>query len=107
VVGFDKRWHDVSAHFARTIWFFEVPEGSKEIVMSVIDRGPGISKEQAAHIGEPFYRGDPSRARTSGGTGLGLYLATLIAKAHHGDLRLLDTGGKGASFEVRIPRADP
>ncbi len=78
-----------------------------EIVMSVIDRGPGISKEQAKHIGEPFYRGDPSRARTSGGTGLGLYLATLIARAHGGRLKLLETGGKGANFEVRIPRVDP
>ena len=77
-----------------------------EIVMSVTDRGPGISRDQAEHIGEPFYRGDPSRARTSGGTGLGLYLATLIAKAHRGRLQLLDTGGKGASFEVRIPRID-
>ena len=83
-----------------------VSADDKEIVMSVIDHGPGISKEQAEHIGEPFYRGDPSRARTSGGTGLGLYLATLIAKAHRGGLRLLDTGGQGASFEVRIPRID-
>ena len=78
----------------------------KEVVMTVVDHGPGISREEAEHIGEPFYRGDPSRARTSGGTGLGLYLATLVAKAHRGTLRLLDTGGKGASFEVRIPRLD-
>lgn len=84
-----------------------VSADDKEIVMSVTDRGPGISKAQAAHIGEPFYRGDPSRARTSGGTGLGLYLATLIAQAHGGRLRLLDTGGRGASFEVRIPRVGP
>ncbi|NNF49202.1 MAG: HAMP domain-containing histidine kinase [Woeseiaceae bacterium] len=83
-----------------------VSANATEVVMSVTDRGPGISKEQAEHIGEPFYRGDPSRARTSGGTGLGLYLATLIAKAHGGSLRLLDPGGKGASFEVRIPRVD-
>jgi signal transduction histidine kinase len=83
-----------------------VSANDTQIVMSVTDRGPGISKEQAEHIGEPFYRGDPSRARTSGGTGLGLYLATLIAKAHGGSLRLLDTGGKGASFEARIPRVD-
>ena len=77
-----------------------------EIVMSVTDHGPGISKEQAEHIGEPFYRGDPSRARTSGRTGLGLYLATLIAREHGGSLRLLDTGGRGACFEVRIPHID-
>jgi signal transduction histidine kinase len=77
-----------------------------EIVMTVTDSGPGISREQAEHIGEPFYRGDPSRARTSGGTGLGLYLATLVANAHCGTLQLLDTSGQGACFEVRLPRLD-
>ena len=74
-----------------------------ELVMTVTDHGPGLSEDQARHIGEPFYRSDPSRARESGGTGLGLYLATLIARAHDGSLALLDTGRRGASFEVRVP----
>lgn len=74
-----------------------------ELVMSVTDHGPGLPKDQAAHIGEPFYRSDSSRARESGGTGLGLYLATLVANAHGGSLTLLDTNDHGASFEVRIP----
>jgi signal transduction histidine kinase len=77
-----------------------------ELRMTVIDHGPGLSKDQAEHIGEPFYRGDPSRARESGGTGLGLYLATLVAKAHGGSLVLHDTDGQGASFEVCIPLID-
>jgi signal transduction histidine kinase len=77
-----------------------------DLVMTVTDHGPGLTKEQAEHIGEPFYRGDPSRARTSGGSGLGLYLATLVANAHGGTLRLKDTGGHGASFEARIPLID-
>jgi signal transduction histidine kinase len=74
-----------------------------ELVMSVADQGPGLSKDQAEHIGEPFYRSDASRTRESGGTGLGLYLATLVANAHGGSLTLLDTNDHGASFEVRIP----
>jgi len=73
-----------------------------DLIFTVRDNGPGLSKEQAEHIGEPFYRGDPSRTRDSGGTGLGLYLAMLIAKAHGGSLRLLDTDS-GACFEVVIP----
>lgn len=73
-----------------------------ELVIRVVDNGPGISSEQAAHIGEPFYRGDPSRARTSGGSGLGLYLATLVANAHGGSLKLLPSD-QGACFELRIP----
>ena len=78
----------------------------RELVMTVTDHGAGLPEDQAEHIGEPFYRSDASRARESGGTGLGLYLATLVAKAHGGSLTLLDTKGHGASLEVRIPLID-
>ena len=77
-----------------------------ELLMTVTDHGPGLSQDQADHIGEPFYRSDPSRARKSGGSGLGLYLATLVANAHGGTLKLLDNDDQGASFEVRIPLTD-
>lgn len=76
-----------------------------ELVFRVRDHGPGMSSEQAARIGEPFYRSDPSRARSSGGTGLGLYLASLVAKAHGGTLALVDAAGAGANFEIRLPIA--
>lgn len=75
----------------------------RDLVFRVSDHGPGISVEQAAHIGEAFYRGDPSRTRDTGGTGLGLYLATLVARAHGGLLALTNPGERGARFEVRIP----
>ena len=75
----------------------------RELLLRVRDRGPGISPEQAEHIGEPFYRGDPSRTRDTGGTGLGLYLATIVARAHGGSLELLDTDEPGACFEARLP----
>ena len=74
-----------------------------ELVVEVSDNGPGISEESARHIGEPFYRGDPSRTRDTGGTGLGLYLATLVARAHGGSLRLANPGRPGAHFVCRIP----
>jgi signal transduction histidine kinase len=75
-----------------------------ELLLRVRDHGPGISPQHAEHIGEPFYRGDPSRTRDTGGTGLGLYLATLVARAHGGSLQLVDTGEPGACFEARLPR---
>jgi signal transduction histidine kinase len=78
-----------------------------ELVMAVTDHGPGLPEDQVARLGEPFYRSDSSRARESGGTGLGLYLATLVANAHEGSLCLLDTNNQGASFEVRIPFIKP
>jgi signal transduction histidine kinase len=79
---------------------------SSDIVITVADHGPGLTRDQAEHIGEPFYRSDPSRTRDSGGTGLGLYLATLVAKAHGGSLELRDRPGYGACFEVRLPLID-
>ncbi len=74
-----------------------------ELILRVRDHGPGVSPEQAERIGEPFFRGDPSRTRDTGGTGLGLYLATLVARAHGGSLELVDTRAQGACFEVRLP----
>ena len=74
-----------------------------EVLFLVSDNGPGLSQQQARHLGEPFYRSDPSRTRDTGGTGLGLYLATLVARAHGGTLKLLNPGEPGARFEARLP----
>ena len=75
----------------------------EELVMTVEDNGPGMSSNQDQHIGEPFYRGDPSRTRDTGGSGLGIYLATLVAQAHGGTLRLANPDQEGACFEFRVP----
>ena len=74
-----------------------------ELVFRVKDHGPGFSQGQAERIGEPFYRGDPSRARSSGGTGLGLYIALMVATAHGGKLALISNSESGADFEIRLP----
>ena len=71
--------------------------------LRVRDHGPGLPDDQRAHLGEPFYRSDASRARATGGTGLGIYLARQVARAHGGDLELVETGGRGALFVVRLP----
>lgn len=77
-----------------------------ELVLTVSDTGPGLAEDQVEHIGEPFYRSDPSRTRASGGSGLGLYLATLVAKAHGGSLTLVANSDQGAVFETRIPSSN-
>jgi len=61
---------------------------SNNIRISVIDSGPGIAPEHIEHVTEPFYRTDASRARATGGFGLGLHLAKLIAQAHGGSLTI-------------------
>ena len=75
------------------------------LLITVSDHGPGLSEDQAEHLDEPFYRSDPSRTRDSGGTGLGLYLASLVAGAHGGKLTYVSRADRGATFEVSIPVA--
>jgi signal transduction histidine kinase len=74
-----------------------------QVMFLVRDHGPGIPADQRAHLGEPFYRSDASRARETGGTGLGLYLARQVARAHGGDLVLGEPDGAGALFVVTMP----
>lgn len=71
--------------------------------ISVEDCGPGISDDQVEFIGEPFYRGDPSRTRNTGGSGLGLYIVRLVAEAHGGKLSLDPESSAGARFVVTLP----
>lgn len=77
------------------------------IEFRVRDHGPGIPPDQRAGLGEPFYRPDASRTRDTGGTGLGLFLARQVARAHGGELSLEDVAGRGALFVVRLPRVAP
>ena len=82
---------------------FGIDVAGGDVVFTIRDHGPGIPADQADRIAEPFYRGDPSRTRDTGGTGLGLYLAKLVADAHGGSLRVTNPGEPGAQFEARIP----
>lgn len=75
--------------------------------LGVADQGPGIPPDQVQRIGEPFYRGDPSRTRGTGGSGLGLYLARLAAQAHGGTLELDRAQTRGARFVVTLPVSPP
>jgi len=66
-------------------------DGSRAII-EVVDHGQGMSTEEAEHAFERFYRGDPSRARHRGGSGLGLSIAKSIVEAHHGTIALAVAG---------------
>jgi two-component system OmpR family sensor kinase len=75
--------------------------------ISVADDGPGMTPEQAARVFERFYRTDESRARASGGAGLGLAIAASLTAAHGGEITLDTEPGRGAAFRVRLPLASP
>ncbi len=61
---------------------------SNVVELTISDKGPGIAPEHIEKVTEPFYRTDESRTRQTGGFGLGLHLAKLIAEAHGGSLAI-------------------
>lgn len=74
--------------------------------INVIDEGPGIEKEEQKKIFTRFYRSDAARSRNgSGGYGLGLEIAQMIARRHGGSIELKSTVGKGSTFSLVLPAA--
>jgi two-component system, OmpR family, sensor kinase len=70
-------------------------------VLEVIDHGPGLTREQATHVFERFYRAD--QARTAGGTGLGLAIVAALVAAHGGATWVRSQPGQGATFCIALP----
>ncbi len=68
------------------------------VAIRITDDGPGIPERLAGRLFEPFVSG-----RASEGTGLGLTISRELAANHGGELRLLDTGPEGTTFELRLP----
>jgi len=81
-----------------------VSTGDSILNISVSDSGPGIPPEHLSRVTEPFYRVDPSRTRSTGGFGIGLYLCRLIAEAHGGELKITSNPGTGTVVDVVLPR---
>jgi two-component system OmpR family sensor kinase len=73
--------------------------------VTVADSGPGMTEEQSSHVFERFYRADESRARASGGVGLGLSIVAAVAEAHGGAVSVESTPGRGSAFHIDIPLA--
>jgi signal transduction histidine kinase len=71
--------------------------------ISVQDSGTGIAPEHLPYIFERFYRADPSRARTTGGTGLGLAVVKQMVQAHGGQITIASQQGQGTCFTVTLP----
>ncbi|WP_036938770.1 sensor histidine kinase [Pseudobacteroides cellulosolvens] len=72
-----------------------------EVVVS--DTGVGIPKEHHHKIFDRFYRVDSSRSSESGGSGLGLSIAKIIVKEHHGHINVNSAPGQGSHFYITLP----
>ena len=77
--------------------------GDGRATLAVADDGPGLEPDVAAKVFEPFFRADESRARETGGAGLGLAIVAAIVEAHDGGVRLDTAPGAGATFTVTLP----
>ena len=64
----------------------------------VTDTGPGLPKRAQEHLFQPF------QSASKSGTGLGLTIADDLVRGHGGDLKLIDTGAHGTTFQIRLPK---
>jgi signal transduction histidine kinase len=82
-----------------------VRESPSELVVLVLDAGPGIAPAELEKVFEPFYRIEASRSRATGGSGLGLAIARQIARGHGGDVTLANRAEGGLEARLRLPYA--
>jgi len=96
-----NRWISISASLTRSS-----ERDSKEVRISVRDRGIGIDRSEVEHIFEPFYRSSRVSAAQIHGTGLGLPLARHIVEAMGGRISVQSELGVGSVFTLHLPVAE-
>lgn len=83
------------------------PEGDPEVLIQVIDTGPGISPADQAKLFQPFSQVDGSLTRKSGGSGLGLSISQHLVWMHGGQIGLDSEESKGSTFYFTLPISGP
>ncbi|QMT61279.1 cell wall metabolism sensor histidine kinase WalK [Legionella sp. PC997] len=76
---------------------------ANKIEITITDQGPGLAEADLEHVFLPFYRGEYSRSRSTGGTGLGLTIAREIIQMHQGDITLTNNLQGGLKVIVTLP----
>jgi signal transduction histidine kinase len=77
--------------------------GEDQVEIRIQDSGPGIPVGDRGKVFDRFYRVDSSRARESGGVGLGLSIARWAVQVQMGEIQILDEGDTGATFSITLP----
>lgn len=79
----------------------EAKDGALRITVS--DDGPGIKRADLERIFDRFYRADEARSSQTGGHGLGLAIARIIAASHGGRIHVKSKPGEGSAFTLELP----
>ncbi len=77
------------------------------VALRVIDTGPGLAPEDAAHVFERFWRADKARSRAKGGSGLGMAIVAQIVAAHGGHVQFDSSVAGGTTVTVTLPVSPP
>jgi K+-sensing histidine kinase KdpD len=75
-------------------------EKNKQLILQVIDEGPGIPEEEKSRIFLKFYRVGNENTRKAKGSGLGLFLTAKIVEQHEGSIEVKDNEPAGSCFEI-------
>ena len=78
--------------------------GPDRVLLAVADQGQGMTEADRAKVFERFYRADPSRTRSAGGSGLGLSIVAALVAAHGGRVGVQSAPGEGSRFLVELPQ---
>ncbi len=93
-VKFTPRGGTISIHARRE---------REQLVLDVMDSGPGIPRDERSRIFEAFYQGKTPQGGHVRGTGIGLSVVTEFVNAHGGSIEILESPSGGAHFRVRLP----
>jgi len=116
VLGDEQSLEQVFSNLITNAIKYNKPEGSVTVTIrdengtilaEVIDTGIGISREQLPFVFDQFYRVSRREDQKIKGTGLGLAIAKKIVEAHSGSIRATSEPGRGSTFSVRLPKAEP
>jgi two-component system sensor histidine kinase/response regulator len=116
VLGDGQSLEQVFSNLITNAIKYNKPEGSvtvticeedNTVLAEVADTGIGISREQLPFIFDQFYRVSRREDQKIKGTGLGLAIAKKIVEAHKGSIQATSDPGRGSTFSIRLPKAEP
>ena len=115
VHGDEDRLEQIVTNLVSNAWRYtasgevrlRVAREGDNVVLEVADTGIGIAADDLRHVFTRFWRGDRSRSRATGGSGIGLAIVRELVRAHDGRVDVDSKPGHGSTFRVVLPASEP